>query len=562
MRTSGSRYLLCVSWLCGALAWLGPAPGALADNSPESAQRRVEQDYLPKLEAACGLTLAVQYDGASLRKHDLTIARDQTDGDSDCNEPLRYLWYVCNTPAGKAAVQAAHVARVVCKGTAAKTGSLTLKGGVITVERAAGEVRPFERSRKSFDVLLHVSVQLGQRGSEDPYYDQAWRELANQPNPTRSTSDYCLVNGQKQQFDAQLVYRMRGQDGRLRCWKNSQAVIDLTFRAGRKSGFTTEFSERGSFRESLRDDVRDGEQRTYEATRLKSVAFYARGEQVWSKQLGADGSVAEYSLKLARGSAGWKRDEAGHIYDLRCSPDVGREPLLRELCGFGVARTTPIYDGTKQVNRIETWQDGVLQSQAAGVSVYAERSSVAFKDGKKHGTERLLAADGKLQATITWDRGVKEGKESRYAEGGTKLVKEVLWSANEQRQVTELFLNGNRKLCEVYDRPEHRRVTTYWDTGQVASEGDQARCSRYGSRYWCEDGWQRAYFEDGTISAEGVYELGKRNGPQRTFWQNKRPASVEEYSDDRPVKSTRWDETGKLIADEAYEADGSRKIQR
>jgi hypothetical protein len=118
---------------------------------------------------------------------------------------------------------------------------------------------------------------------------------------------------------------------------------------------------------------------------------------------------------------------------------------------------------------VDTWQDGVIQKQGAGSSDYASRSEVAFKDGKKQGEERLLGKDGKLAATITWDRGVKEGKEISFAEGGKKVVKEIVWKAGEMTQVTELYLNGNPS------RGLRRRQA---DPGQALGQGRQAPVRR------------------------------------------------------------------------------------
>jgi hypothetical protein len=127
---------------------------AAADNSPERAQRRVEESYLPKVRVACGIDLSVSYDAASLRAHNQDIRYDQTDGELTCGEPLRYLWYACQTAAGQAAAKAARVERIVCKGTAAKVGSLALARGTLSVERAFEERDAHERLRKRFEALL------------------------------------------------------------------------------------------------------------------------------------------------------------------------------------------------------------------------------------------------------------------------------------------------------------------------------------------------------------------------------------------------------------------------
>ena len=89
-------------------------------------------------------------------------------------------------------MKAARISNVVCKGVAGTTGSLTLANGTLTVTRAFEEPKPYLRSRKQFESLLHLTLTLA---SDDPYPDEAWRALASQPNPVTSTTTYCLVNG-------------------------------------------------------------------------------------------------------------------------------------------------------------------------------------------------------------------------------------------------------------------------------------------------------------------------------------------------------------------------------
>jgi len=98
----------------------------------------------------------------------------------------------------------------------------------------------------------------------------------------------------------------------------------------------------------------------------------------------------------------------------------------------------------------------------------------------------------------------------------------------------------------------------YWDTGQLMRLGEMVQS---GSS-WCEQGVHWTYFEDGKAESQSSYEHGRLDGRSRTWWPNGRQATQEEYVDGQRAQSTRWDESGKLIAHEAYEADGSRKLQR
>jgi antitoxin component YwqK of YwqJK toxin-antitoxin module len=72
----------------------------------------------------------------------------------------------------------------------------------------------------------------------------------------------------------------------------------------------------------------------------------------------------------------------------------------------------------------------------------------------------------------------------------------------------------------------------------------------------------KVFFESGAPQKEETFRVGKRQGASKTWWANGKPASVEDYVDDKCTKAKRWDKDGKLAADEEYEADGSRRLKR
>jgi len=132
-------------------------------------------------------------------------------------------------------------------------------------------------------------------------------------------------------------------------------------------------------------------------------------------------------------------------------------------------------------------------------------------------------------------------------------------------QVHEWYLNGNLKLEESYRGPKDKRVKEYWDSGKTEREGELVICEThdYGFTFrdWCEEGVQKSYFEDGTPEYEAAFHLGKQQGPSKTWWESGKLASVEDWADGRPTRAKRWNKDGKLIADDEFEADGSRKIK-
>ena len=203
-------------------------------------------------------------------------------------------------------MKAARVAKIVCKGVAGATGSLTLSNGTLTVGRAFEEPKPYLRSRKQFESLLKVTLALA---SDDPYPDEGWRALASQPNPVTSTTTYCLVNGDKVAFDENVydpLFR-RKQDAKVNCWKDGEIVIDLDLRQGRKkTGFATSFDGPGkaSRRVAYRDDKRHGEEKRVENGKTASLTWY---EMTQAKAWDRDGKLVADDPFEADGSRKIKR---------------------------------------------------------------------------------------------------------------------------------------------------------------------------------------------------------------------------------------------------------------
>ena len=94
--------------------------------------------------------------------------------------------------------------------------------------------------------------------------------------------------------------------------------------------------------------------------------------------------------------------------------------------------------------------------------------------------------------------------------------------------------------------------------------GDRARGLRHGVEGTAArpDGVHRSYFESGARRSEVSYRMGKRHGPSLGWWENGRPETVAAYADDKMTEAKTWDRDGKLVADDQFEADGSRKIRR
>jgi hypothetical protein len=540
--------VICLSWCVLVTA------AEASSNSPEAAQRNAEAEVLPKVKLACGVDFTLTYDDVSLKANNRDIGYDQTGGSNECNESLRYLWYACQSEPGKAAVRRSEVRQLVCKGVTGTTGALRLQGTTLTIERAFEEPKPFLRSRKQFEAAFKLKLKLE---NEDPYSDSTWDTLRRAPNPVTSTSTYCLVDGKKVALDENLVddAERRRRDTTIRCLDDGLLINDVTVKAGLKTGLVVQRRDAWRRNALFLDGKQHGLEETFEGKRALGSAMYERGERVWSKELHPDGSLARYWRQYPDGQASLTLDDKGQVQGLSCLPATRGDLVLDAWCGFQGARTVQVFDGTGALNVTLTLKAGQVVKQEAGSSAYSARSTVAFVDGKKDGLERVQRKDGTLASTTAWKKGTQDGKALTYAEDGQKVVQEELWREGELQRRTRFFLNGQPKLLETYATPDTLERLTFFDLGAKQSEGHLIRCRAY---EWCEEGLQREWFENGRPRAEVRFAEGALEGLS-THWSAEGIRSDERFAHGVRLSLKETAADGRVLRDEAYEADGSRK---
>lgn len=543
----------------GLVAW-GVSPAWANRNAAAEIQGAAEEQYLQKVNVACDTKLTLRFDADSLKRHNRDIDINESSGFRECTEPLRYLYYSCQSDSGRAAVKAAQLRQVACKGVPGNTGALSVANGVITVDRAFQDSAQYTRNAAAFEKALGIRVKLPQA---DPYYDQRWHEMSLQPNPVAASgTTYCLLNAQKLEFtdEVQGQFMYRKDNATLKCVREGQVLTDLTLNQGRKTGFATERTLDGPRRTGWLDDRRHGEEQHWSKDgKLTHVTAWDQGRALWAKEMHPSGTLASYWRKHAETRGELRQTADGKVTKLTCGPDLRDDAELRRMCGFGAESTVSVHDHYGKVKQIVTYKNGVIQKEAPGESTLSRQGEVAYQDGKKHGEERVLAANGKLRETMQWDRGVLLSSRT-YADDGVKVVLETIWKGGELQKKTERFLNGNPKRVDTFDGNTGRQQT-YWDTGKPSKDISVVRCGQTG-RQWCEDGVARAWFENGTPMAEVTFRLGKRHGSSKCWWETGKPMCEEEYADGKIQKSKRWDKDGNPTADEEFEADGSRKLKR
>jgi antitoxin component YwqK of YwqJK toxin-antitoxin module len=542
----------------GMLTWLQVALVVAGSNSTEGGLERTKEELQVKLEVLCDVKLAIRWDHASLARHNKDIGWDQTDGALECNEPLRYLWALCRTAEGKALVRKRGLREVVCRGTPGAVGSLTVTDGVITVERAYEERQSAERAKRQFEAALKTSVAV----EPDPYSDETWNAFRREPAPVLSTTDYCLIGGQKVAFDWSAADRAEvlNRDLPVKCLEAGVVVIDVKVKDRKPTGLLTDVRDDWRRRYFVVDGRYDGPEETSTGGRVMERAFWKQGERVWAKALHENGALKRYWRQLPKEQVVLELGDDGRVSELVCSPDAKDDEVLRGWCGFSGEKTTEVYDGTKVVNRTVTFKKGQLTKQVAGTSEYASRSTATFVDGQLDGEERLTRRDGTLEQSITWKQGVKHGPERRFAKDGKKVVEEQTWRDGQLERRVEYFLNGKRKLEEVYVGRAQRQRTAYFDLGAVSETGAWVRCERPWGDPWCEDGVHTSFFESGQKATEVRWRRGAQLSG-RQWYPSGALEEVSTWTDGKLSARTGYFEDGGVALDEAYEEDGSRKVK-
>jgi hypothetical protein len=113
------------------------------------------------------------------------------------------------------------------------------------------------------------------------------------------------------------------------------------------------------------------------------------------------------------------------------------------------------------------------------------------------------------------------------ADDGKRIVKETIWQAGVVNELTELYFEREPQAQRDPREPEAEVGEGVLGHGQGVARGG-------------DGGLRRA--------------LG--------WWESGRAETVAAYADDKMTEAKTWDRDGKLVADDQFEADGSRKIKR
>jgi antitoxin component YwqK of YwqJK toxin-antitoxin module len=355
------------------------------------------------------------------------------------------------------------------------------------------------------------------------------------PCATAHAVQDCEMNGQHVNPANGSTYA--GKTGIMKCIDRDtrKLVREQEYRDGRAVGYrkSIDFSGKTSVGNYNAQGNRDGEAKEYDADgTLLAEERYANGSMIGiqtyyhkNKQL----RRRSFSEPGKGSLASIEYNDRGQLTQLRCAD----KPLLgddRALCGFaGKVAEVTFYNAKGDVAGQARYENGKRLS-ASAVSTQGVVARSEEVQGERRVTRENFP-EGALRLETVF-LGNRKESERELAKSG-QPVRETRWRDGYLSEQTLWYLNGQLKSKTQYERDGGRvlvKAEEFWDNGKLRERS--VRDERRGYV-----GVRQLYAESGTLESEATYEQGKL-------------ASRKNYKD------------GRLVLDEAFFEDGSRKSTR
>lgn len=349
------------------------------------------------------------------------------------------------------------------------------------------------------------------------------------PAPVVAVQD-CEINGQH--VNPANGNTTQGKTGIMKCrdrdsgklvreeeYKNGRSVSYRKFIDFSGETIVANYNERGN---------RDGESKRYdEAGTLLAHERYADGSTVGSQTyFHKNSKVKRRSFdERGRALASIEYNERGQLTELRCAD----KPLLQEdrkLCGFDQVSDVDFHNSKGDVIAQARYENG----KRAAMKVFGGSGALARTEDVQNDRRvvRSHFPDGVLRLE-TVSTGNRKEHEREYARSSLP-IRETRWRDGRQSEETLWYLNGQLKSKTRWERDGARvliKAEDFWDNGLIRAR--TVRDERLGYV-----GMQQGFDEAGVLATETTYDKGVLTRRKRY-------------------------EVGKLVLDEEYFEDGSRK---
>lgn len=340
----------------------------------------------------------------------------------------------------------------------------------------------------------------------------------------------CELNGQH--VNPANGGTTEGKTGIMKCRDrdSGKLVREEEYRNGRSIGYrkfiefsgdtiVSHYNERGN---------RDGESKRFDASgTLLAHERYADGSTAGAQAYFHKNSQVKRRSFDERGRtlASIEYNERGQLTELRCAD----KPLLqddRKLCGFEQAAEVDFHNSRGDVVAQGRYENG----KRVAIKTFSDAGTVARTEDVKGDRKvtRSHFAEGPLRLETT-SVGNRKEHEREYAANG-QAVRESRWLDGRPSEETHWYLNGNIKSKTRWQRDGAQVLVgaeEFWDSGLIRAR--TVRDERVGYV-----GVQQGFDEAGVLVAEESYEKGV-------------------------LTRRKLHKAGRLVLDEQYHADGSRK---
>lgn len=367
-------------------------------------------------------------------------------------------------------------------------------------------------------------------GLEEGEYLEYWPETPDNESSMEELRERSKLKHNKEELNKRRLktkgfYIAGNREGEWRTWfPNSLLQSKVHFKKGQQDGLAQEWYNflvdskhvlklQGKYVNGAQDGqwqsfYRDGKVETEQAFRHGNLDgtityYYETGEKklVAHFQAGVqEGQRTEYFPN------GKKRTETHFVNNLKHGPYISYHGNENKSLEGSFSRGIPSgdwkwYDQTGDMLLKEsTFSNGsgvMYEFYPTG----EKKTESAYKDGLKHGEERLWYLNGSLQAKATYKNGLLHGDYEEYHEEGSLLAK-TAWMYGKRNGEYRSWFGNKQQQFELFfvDDRIHGKSEEWYENGKKRSEGNWVRGTRNGKWIWFD--------RYGEKTLEQVYDAG------------------------------------------------------
>lgn len=372
-------------------------------------------------------------------------------------------------------------------------------------------------------------------------------------------------------------------NGVVRCTEDSKLVREVPYVKGKVHGIE-KLIDRGlenkTTHTEYRQGVRHGVKKVFNSqSQLESETQYQNDRELgWSRYYYPDGKVRRAVNRAEDDAKSFvlEYNKEGQVREVSCGTQVSMA-IGRGTCRYADrSEELRTYFENNKLHEILPFKDGFLHGRAETYNAAGELlRREEFMQGKLHGVSELYRR-GKLEHQASFVKGILHGAQKKFHASGS-LIEELLWQEGLLRHEKIYYQNGELK-SETLREKNQVLSKLYWDNGKLRYIGGSSEkkppavlpemhifSPGRSTRLWGElvkQGLHQVFYEQGQLQSESTYREDKREGKYKEYWYNGILRIDAEYKNDVLTQQKEYDKSGKLLSDEDYYEDGSRKKKR